>query len=53
MNSETYQAIHDAFVEGWNSYETACCAFNDAETAWDKSAAKANADAAMLKGGAK
>ena len=46
---QIYAFVRAAFIEGWNSFETPCCAFNDAESAWECSEAKAAADAMMAR----
>lgn len=48
-----YALIKAAFIEGWHSHETPCCAFNDPESAWEDSEAKAAADEMIAKHGSK
>ena len=41
MKVETLaKLIKDAFFEGYNSYESPCCPYNDVESAWENSEAK-------------
>jgi len=41
--------VEAAFREGYNSYETSCCAFNNEDSAWLKSAARSELLAHLAK----
>lgn len=42
--------VEAAFREGYDSYETPCCAFNDVDSAWENSATRKELLAHLEKG---